>query len=438
MISRYSREDMARLWSRGHTYTLWLRVELLALEGMERSGIAPAGLACEIARKARIDIARVDALEATLNHEVISFLTSVSEQVGPPARHLHYGMTSSDMLDTALALQITEALDQLDQGLIGLQDTIQGRAWEHKHTPCLARTHGRGAEPTTFGVKLSGYHAEFTRCRRRMQQARSEIAFCKLSGTVGIYSALPPEVEAYVAERLGFSVEPAPTQAIPRDRHAAVATALSLLAGAIERFSVDIRHMQRQEVGEVSEFFDAAHKGSSAMPHKRNPIYSENLTGLARLIRGASLPMLESIALWESRDMSHSSVERVSLPDAFILADFAIDRLQKVVAGLIVYPDAMNRNLQAMNSSFMSQKVLLALIRAGQTREAAYELVQTAAIFAAENGIELKEAFARNSDILKRIPAAELDDAADVKSYLHHIDLIMHRTLGVVGESVTA
>ena len=428
MIPRYRRPEMARLWSREHGYSLWLEVELLALEGMEIIGEVPSGCAAAVREKAGIDMDRIQVLESQVHHEVIAFLTSVAEQSGEEAgRYLHYGLTSSDMLDTALAVQITQAIDLMNVQMDSLMAALRKRAHQDKYTPCMARTHGRGAEPTTWGLKLAGYYAEFQRNRARMEQAKQEIASCKLAGAVGTYSTIDPRVEMHVAETLGLTVEPVATQAVPRDRHATVMAALAILAGSIERLATEIRLLQRQEVEEVMEPFATGQKGSSAMPHKRNPIFCENLTGLARLIRASVTPALEDIALWQERDMSHSSVERVALPDAFMLADFALARLTGIVEGMEIDASRMKDNITSMRGIFASQKLLMVLIRGGMTREDGYLLVQKLMRRVYESDRCLSDILRTEPGISEHLSEEEIGEMTDPDSYLPQVDLVFSR-----------
>ncbi|MBY5551819.1 adenylosuccinate lyase [Rhizobium leguminosarum] len=427
MIPRYSRMEMAQLWSREHSYSLWLKVELLALEGMEAIGKIPPGTTEIVRSRATVDVERIAVLEAQVHHEVIAFLTSVSEQVGIEGRFIHYGMTSSDVLDTALAVQTCQAIDLLLAEIDDLTNTLRQLAEEHRGTLCLARTHGRGAEPTTFGLKLAGFFAEFRRSARRLAEARREMAVCKLAGAVGTYATIDPRVENFVAAALSLTPETVATQAVARDRHASVMTGLAILAGGIERLATELRHLQRQEVEEVAEGFSATQKGSSAMPHKRNPIFSENLTGLARLIRASAIPVLENIALWHERDMSHSSVERVALPDAFSLCDFALARLSGIMRGLKVRPDRMRANLDAMRGVFASQRILLSLIDAGLSRERAYAMVQQAAARAVDQGMTFRDAALLEPELTTYISVAEIDVGTDPACYLTNVDFIFAR-----------
>ncbi len=376
MILRYARPEMSAIWSDDSRYAVWLEIETLALEAMAHFGYAPASAAQVYREKGRFESARVDAIEREVRHDVIAFLTNVAEHVGEEARWAHQGMTSSDVLDTCLAVQLTRASDLLITGVDRVMAALKTRALEHKFTPCIGRSHGIHAEPTTFGVKLTGHYAEFARNRARLVAARAEVATCAISGAVGTFANIDPRIEHYVADKLGLAVEPVSTQVIPRDRHAMFFATLGVVAAGIERLATEVRHLQRTEVLEAEEYFEQGQKGSSAMPHKRNPVLTENLCGLARLVRSAVIPAMENVALWHERDISHSSVERGIGPDATIHLDFALHRMAGVIEKLVVYPDAMAANLALMGGLHNSQRVLLALTKAGKSREEAYRLVQ--------------------------------------------------------------
>ncbi|MBL6078755.1 adenylosuccinate lyase [Belnapia sp. T18] len=388
MVPRYTRPQMAAIWSPEERFRIWFEIEALAAEAMARLGTIPEDAARVIREKGApraasigpAEVEAIDAIERVTRHDVIAFLTWMGEGIGPEARFMHQGMTSSDVLDTCLAVQMTRAADLLVADLDALLAALQARAFEHQFTPTIGRSHGIHAEPTTFGLKLAGYYAEFRRNRDRLIAARAEIATCAISGPVGTFASVDPRVEAYVAEKLGLAVEPVSTQVIPRDRHAAFFAALGVVASSIERLATEVRHLQRSEVREAEEFFHAGQKGSSAMPHKRNPVLSENLTGLARLVRSHVVPAMENVALWHERDISHSSVERVIAPDATIGLDFALARLTGMMEKLTVYPERMAENLEGLGGVVHSQKVLLALTQAGMSREAAYAAVQAAAM----------------------------------------------------------
>ncbi|MFZ4069262.1 MAG: adenylosuccinate lyase [Caulobacterales bacterium] len=376
MIPRYARPEMVAIWTPENRFAIWLEIETLAMEAMAALGQIPASAARTYREKGRFEVARIDAIEAEVRHDVIAFLTNVAEHVGPDARFAHQGMTSSDVLDTALSLQLVQSADIMLADMDRVLAALAKRAHQYKNTLCIGRSHGIHAEPTTFGLKLAGHYAEFARCRARLETARAEIAVCAISGPVGTFATIDPRVEAYVAEKLGLEVEPVSTQIIPRDRHAAYFATLGVIASAVERLATEVRHLQRTEVLEAEEFFEPGQKGSSAMPHKRNPVLTENLCGLARLVRSAVVPALENVALWHERDISHSSVERGIGPDATIHLDFALHRLAGVVEKLIVYPENMARNLALLGGLHNSQRVLLALTQAGVSREDAYRLVQ--------------------------------------------------------------
>ena len=386
MIPRYTRPRMAAIWEAENRFRIMLEIETLAAEAMEALGAVPQGVAAALRERGAFEVRRIDEIERATRHDVIAFLTNVAEHVGDEARFMHRGMTSSDVLDTCLAAQLAQAADLLIEDTDALLAALARRAREHAATPCVGRSHGIHAEPTTFGLKLAGHYAEFRRARRRLETAREEIAVCAISGPVGTFATVDPRVEAHVAARLGLAVEPISTQVVPRDRHAAFFAALAVVASSVERLAVEIRHLQRSEVGEVEERFADGQKGSSAMPHKRNPVLSENLTGLARLVRATVVPALENVALWHERDISHSSVERNIAPDATIGLDFALARLAGVVDGLVVHPEVMQANLERLGGLVFSQRALLALVEAGASREEAYRLVQASATAAWREG----------------------------------------------------
>ena len=376
MIPRYARPEMVNIWEPETRFSIWLDIETHAMDAMANLGIVPAEAAKAVREKGAFDVNRIDEIEREVKHDVIAFLTSLAEHVGEEARFVHQGMTSSDVLDTCFNVQLTRASDILLADLDALLAALKTRAMEHKMTPCIGRSHGIHAEPTTFGLKLAQAYAEFERCKTRLLAAREEIAVCAISGAVGTFANIDPAVEAHVAKAMGLSVEPISTQVIPRDRHAMFFATLGVIASTMERLAVEIRHLQRTEVLEAEEYFSPGQKGSSAMPHKRNPVLTENLTGLARLVRGMALPAMENVALWHERDISHSSVERMIGPDATITLDFALARLTGVVEKLVVYPDRMQKNLDSLGGLVHSQRVLLALTQAGTSREDAYRIVQ--------------------------------------------------------------
>lgn len=436
MIPRYSRPEMVAIFSPETKLGIWLDVELAAAEAMAEIGIVPAEAVSRLVagaaeqRERLIDPARVEAIEAVTRHDVIAFLTHAEEVCGEDARFLHLGLTSSDLLDTTLAIQLTKAADLLLHGLDAVMDALERRAYEHKLTPCIGRSHGIHAEPTTFGLKLAGGFAEFARNRRRLVRAREEIATCALSGAVGTFANVDPRVEEAVAARFGLRPEPISTQVVPRDRHAVFTAVLALIASAIERLATEVRHLQRTEVREVEEHFAAGQKGSSAMPHKRNPVLSENLTGLARMIRAAIVPALENVALWHERDISHSAVERVMLPDACILADFALARLAGLIDRLVVYPERMRRNLEATHGLYSSQRVLLALTEAGLPRQTAYEIVQRNAMRAWDESRPLLDLLREDPEVGAQLEPEALDRLFDLDHHLKHVDLMFERVFG--------
>ena len=431
MISRYARPEAVALWSQDTKYRIWFEIEAHAATKMAELGVIPKAAADAIWRKgegAVFDADRIDEIERTTKHDVIAFLTHVAEIVGEEARFLHQGMTSSDVLDTCLAVQMARSTDLLIAGVDRVLKALETRAFEHKLTVCVGRSHGIHAEPVTFGLKLAGFHAEFQRARRRLEAAREEIATCAISGAVGTFANVDPAVEVYVAEKMGLAVEPVSTQVIPRDRHAAWFAALAVVASSIERLATEIRHLQRTEVLEVEEFFDKGQKGSSAMPHKRNPILTENLTGLARLVRSAVVPALENVALWHERDISHSSVERGIGPDASIHLDFALHRLAGVIERLLVYPENMQRNLDRLGGLVFSQRVMLALTQAGVSREDAYAAVQ-------ENAMKVWRGEGAFLDFLKAdarvtLPHDQLEALFDLGYHTKHVDTVFQRVFG--------
>jgi adenylosuccinate lyase len=429
---------MTAIWSPENRYRIWWQIEVFAAEAMGRIGMIPADDAATI-RKAydanalgEIDIAAIDAIEAVTKHDVIAFLTWAGEKLGPEKRWLHQGMTSSDVLDTAFAVQLKQAAELLLKDLDALLDVIKRRAFEHKTTPTIGRSHGIHAEPTTFGLKMAQAYAEFSRNRERLLAARDTIATCAISGAVGTFAQVPPEVEEHVARELGLTPEPVSTQIIPRDRHAAFFATLGVIASSIERLATEIRHLQRTEVLEAEEYFSPGQKGSSAMPHKRNPVLTENLTGLARMIRGYVTPALENVALWHERDISHSSVERFIGPDATITLDFALARLAGVVDKLVVYPERMQKNLDRMGGLVHSQRVLLALTQAGLSREDSYALVQRNAmkVWESDGELSLLDLLKADPDVTARLSNDQLDALFDLGYHLKHVDAIFDRVFG--------
>ncbi len=430
MIPRYSRPEMTDIWSDETKYKIWFEIEAHACDALAKLKVIPEEAAKTIWAKGKFDAARIDEIERTTKHDVIAFLTNLAEHIGPDARFLHQGMTSSDVLDTCLAVQLARASDILLKDLDALLAAIKRRALETKHTPCIGRSHGIHAEPLTFGLKLAGYYAEFSRCRERLKAARKEIATCAISGAVGTFANIDPYVEQYVAEKMGLAVEPVSTQVIPRDRHAMYFATLGVIASSMERLATEIRHLQRSEVLEAEEFFSPGQKGSSAMPHKRNPVLSENVTGLARLVRGYVTPALENVALWHERDISHSSVERMIAPDATVTLNFALNRLTNIVDKLVIYPDRMKENLDKLGGLVFSQRVLLALTQAGLSRENAYRLVQKHAMKVWEQGKDFLTELSADKEITKHIKPAELKKLFDVKYHTKHVDTVFKRTFG--------
>ncbi len=433
MIPRYSRPAMATIWEPATRYAIWFEIEAHATEALADLGVVPRAAADALwawwATGPIVDVAAIDAIEAVTKHDVIAFLTWVAEQVGDEARFMHQGMTSSDVLDTCLAVQLVRAADLLLADLDALLAALNRRAHEHKYTPTIGRSHGIHAEPVTFGLKLAFAHAEFSRCRARLVAARAEIATCAISGAVGTFANIDPAVEAHVAAKLGLTPEPISTQIIPRDRHAMFFATLGVIAGSVERLATEIRHLQRTEVLEAEEYFAPGQKGSSAMPHKRNPVLTENLTGLARMVRGYVTPALENVALWHERDISHSSVERYIAPDATITLDFALARLTGVVDKLLVYPARMQRNLDRMGGLVHSQRVLLALTQAGASREAAYAMVQRSAmqVWDSDGQLSLRDLLGADTEVAALMSPAALDGCFDLAHHLARVDDIFAR-----------
>ncbi len=427
MIPRYSRPQMTAIWSDQTKYEIWLEIETLAAEAMEQLGQVPAGTTKVLRERGGFNIARIDEIEREVKHDVIAFLTSVAEHTGPEARFMHQGMTSSDVLDTCLAVQLTRAADILLGDLDALLKALKRRAMEHKHTVTVGRSHGIHAEPTTFGLKLAFAYAEFARAKQRLQCTKEDIGTCAISGAVGTFAHLDPRVEAYVAEKLGLRPEPVSTQIIPRDRHAMFFATLGVIASSVERLATEIRHLQRTEVAEAEEFFSEGQKGSSAMPHKRNPVLTENLTGLARIVRGYALPAMENVALWHERDISHSSVERMIGPDATVTLDFALARLAGVIDKLVVYPERMRQNLERGGGLVHSQQVLLALTQKGMSREDAYRLVQKNAMRAFRGEGSFLEFLKADPEVIAALPPAELTALFNVQPHLRNVDAIFER-----------
>ena len=436
MIPRYARPAMSAIWEAQNRYRIWFEIEAHALDAMAELGIVPAEAAKKVwdwwATAPEIDVERIDEIEAVVKHDVIAFLTWVAEQVGPEARFLHQGMTSSDVLDTCLAVQLKQAAEILVEDLDELLGVLERRALEHKFTPTIGRSHGIHAEPVTFGLKLALAFAEFRRHWTRLVAAGSDIATCAISGAVGTFANVDPRVEAHVAEKMGLRVEPISTQVIPRDRHAYFFATLGVIASSIERLATEIRHLQRTEVLEAEEYFAPGQKGSSAMPHKRNPVLTENLTGLARMVRAAVIPAMENVALWHERDISHSSVERFIGPDSTITLDFALARLTQVMDKLVVYPERMQKNLDRMGGLVHSQRVLLALTQAGASREDSYRLVQRNAmkVWESDGTLSLLELLKNDPEVTALLPAEEIEARFDLDYHYKHVDTIFERVFG--------
>jgi adenylosuccinate lyase len=433
MIPRYTHPEMGAIWSDRHKYETWLAVELAATDALVDAGVVPASDARVLHEKASFDIARIDEIEQTTQHDVIAFTTAVAERVGPEARWLHFGLTSSDVLDTALALQMRDACDLILEDVDALLPEIERRAREHQRTPMIGRTHGVHAEPMTFGVKLALWHAEVRRGRERVDRARTAVSVGKVSGAVGMFAHLDPSVEAAVCRRLGLVPAPVSSQIVQRDRHAELLTALAILAATLEKCALEIRGLQKTEIGEVEEPFGRGQKGSSAMPHKRNPIGCEQIVGLARLIRANSIAALENVALWHERDISHSSVERVILPDSFIALDHMLRRFTRIVSGMVVYPARMLENLGRSRGVVFSGSVLLELARRGVRREQAYEWVQRNAMRSFEERKDFKTLLAADPDVARVLPAQVLDEAFDLAVQLKQVDAIFDRVFGAGG-----
>jgi len=436
MVPRYSRPAMSAIWEAEARYRIWFEIEAHALDAMSNLGLVPAEAAETVwfadKNSPPFDIRRIDAIESETRHDVIAFLTHVAERTGPSARFLHQGMTSSDVLDTCLAVQLARSADILLEDIDALLAVLKRRAFEHKLTPTIGRSHGIHAEPTTFGLKLAQAYAEFSRARERLVHARADIATCAISGAVGTFANIDPQVEAYVAAKMGLTVEPISTQVIPRDRHAMFFATLAVIAGSIERLATEVRHLQRTEVLEAEEYFAPGQKGSSAMPHKRNPVLSENLTGLARMVRSYALPALEDVALWHERDISHSSVERFIGPDATITLDFALARLTGVIDKLLVYPERMQKNLDRMGGLIHSQRVLLALTQAGVSREDAYSIVQRNAmkVWQSDGALSLLDLLKADPQVTAALPPEQLEGLFDLGYHFKQVDRIFARVFG--------
>jgi adenylosuccinate lyase len=443
MVPRYTRPEMEAIWAPANRYRIWFEIEALAAEGMARVGAIPEAAACAIREKggakvaaiSQADVDRIDAIERETRHDVIAFLTWLAEAIGEDSRFVHLGMTSSDVLDTCLAVQLTQASDLLLKDLDAVLAALKQRAVEHKTTLTIGRSHGIHAEPTTFGLKLAGHYAEFARDRARLVAARQEIAVAAISGAVGTYAHIDPSVEAYVAEKLGLAAETVSTQVIPRDRHAMFFATLAVIASGVERLATEVRHLQRSEVLEAEEYFHPGQKGSSAMPHKRNPVLSENLTGLARIVRSTVVPALENVVLWHERDISHSSVERVIAPDATIALDFALGRLAGMMQRLVVHPERMAANVESLGGVVHSGEVLLTLTRAGISREDAYAIVQRNAMatwtkLGTSEGRSFRDNLLDDPEVARRVSPAELDAAMDARMHLKAVDAVFARVFG--------
>ena len=433
MIPRYSRPAMAGLWSPETRFRIWFEIEAHATTALAELGVVPRAAAEKIWEKGRdavFDVERIDAIERETKHDVIAFLTHLAEIVGPEARFVHQGMTSSDVLDTCFNVQLVRAADLLIADVDALLAALKRRAFEHRNTPTIGRSHGIHAEPVTFGLKLAGFHAEFQRARRRLIEARREVATCAISGAVGTFANIDPRVEEYVAERMGLEPEPVSTQVIPRDRHAMFFAVLGVVASSVERLAIEVRHLQRTEVLEAEEFFSEGQKGSSAMPHKRNPVLTENLTGLARMVRAYALPAMESVALWHERDISHSSVERMIGPDATVTLDFALARLTGVVDKLLVYPEAMRKNLDRLGGLVHSQRVLLALTQAGVSREESYRLVQRNAMPVWRGEGDFLTLLKADADVIRALPREQIEACFDLGYHFKHVDTVFERVFG--------
>ena len=433
MIPRYSRPDMVAIWSPETRFRIWFEIEAHAADAMADLGIVPKAAAKKIwdkGKKAKFNIARIDEIEREVKHDVIAFLTHLSEIVGPEARFVHSGMTSSDVLDTCFNVQLVRAADILIEDVDRLLKALKRRAFEHRKTPTVGRSHGIHAEPTTFGLKLAYAYAEFSRARERLLAARREVATCAISGAVGTFAQVDPQVEAHVAKAMGLSVEPVSTQIIPRDRHAMYFATLGVVASSVERLATEIRHLQRTEVLEAEEFFSPGQKGSSAMPHKRNPVLTENLTGLSRMVRGYVTPALENVALWHERDISHSSVERMIGPDATVTLDFALNRLAGVIDKLVVYPKNMQKNLDRLGGLVHSQRVLIALTKAGVSREDAYRIVQKNAMRVWRDGEDFLALLKADPKVRKALKPKEIEANFDLKHHFKHVDTIFKRVFG--------
>ena len=431
MIPRYSRPEMTKIWEPENKFRIWFEIEAHACDAQANLGTIPEAAAKRVWERGKFDVERIDEIEAEVKHDVIAFLTNLAEYVGPEARFVHQGMTSSDVLDTCLSVQLCQAADIIANDLDQLLEALKKQALKHKFTPTVGRSHAIHAEPTTFGLKLAGYFAEFQRNKERLILARKEIATCAISGPVGTFASIEPEVERHVAEKLGLKIEPVSTQIIPRDRHAMFFSILGVIASSLERLAVEIRHLQRTEVREAEEFFSSGQKGSSSMPHKRNPVLTENITGLARLIRSHVVPSLENVALWHERDISHSSVERVIAPDATIALDFSLARMTGVIEKLVVYPDQMQKNLDKLGGLINSQRILLELTQKGMSREDSYEAVQRNAMPVWLEGKDFKALLKNDTKIREFLNENEIEELFNPDFHFKHVETIFERVFGL-------
>jgi len=427
MISRYSRKELTNIWSEENKYKIWLQVEIAAAQAMEKNGLIPRGVSSAVKKKGKINIKRIHAIESKVKHDVIAFLTSITEKAGIKARYLHQGMTSSDVLDTSFNIQLIQSGKILVKNIEQILKTLKKKSKRYKFTPCIGRSHGIHAEPITFGLKLASFYAEFKRNKKRLEYAIDEVSTCAISGAVGTFANINPNVEKYVAKKLNLKVEPVSTQIIPRDRHAFYFSVLGIIAGSIERIAIEIRNLQRTEVYEIQEYFSKKQKGSSAMPHKKNPILSENLTGLSRMVRSYVTPALENIALWHERDISHSSVERNIGPDANITLDFALVRLNNILNNMIVYPKKMDENLNITKGIIFSQEIMLELVKTGISREKAYRLVQSHSKKCFSQNKNLFDVVKNDKTIISKIPLNKLKKIFNYSSHFKNINLIFNR-----------
>tara|TARA_Y100000589_G_scaffold133469_1_gene127485 strand:- start:1356 stop:2648 length:1293 start_codon:yes stop_codon:yes gene_type:complete len=430
MIPRYSRPEMTRIWEPENKFRIWFEIEAHACDAQANLGTIPEAAAKRVWERGKFDVERIDEIEAEVKHDVIAFLTNLAEYVGPEARFVHQGMTSSDVLDTCLSVQLCQAADIIANDIDQLLEALKTQSMQYKFTPTVGRSHAIHAEPTTFGLKLAGFFAEFQRNKERLMLARKEIATCAISGPVGTFASIEPEVERHVAEKLGLKIEPVSTQIIPRDRHAMFFSILGVIASSLERLAVEIRHLQRTEVREAEEFFSSGQKGSSSMPHKRNPVLTENITGLARLIRSHVVPSMENVALWHERDISHSSVERVIAPDATIALDFSLVRMTGVIKNLVVYPDQMQKNLDKLGGLINSQRILLELTQKGMTREDSYEAVQRNAMPVWLEGKDFKALLKSDTKIRAFLDENEIDELFNPDFHFKHVETIFKRVFG--------